>query len=140
MEGGAMLKKFLLAAGLVAAFTFSTQVAEAKVKVIIGIGGYPNYCYDRYDPFHCGDYGYYPRYEPRHEFYDPYPPAYDPYDAYDRVSCDEARWMLRDRGYHDIRTNSCDGRYYVFIARKHHGTFVIKVSSRSGEIRSIRPL
>ena len=131
-----MLKKILMAAGLVAAFTLSAQVAEAKVKVIIGIGGYPNYCYDRYDPFHCGDNGYYPR----HEFYDPYPPAYDPYDDYDRISCDEARWSLRERGYRDIRVNSCGGRYYVFIARKHHQTYLIKISSRNGAIRSIRPL
>ena len=138
-----MLKKFLLAASLAAAFTFSAQVAEAKVNVIIGIGG-PGYCYDHYDSFHCGGYGYRPHpgfYDPYPPSYDdPYPPAYDPYDGYDRVSCDEARWSLRERGYHDIRIRSCGGHYYVFIASKHHRAFVIKVSSRSGEIRSIRPL
>ena len=142
MEGGTMLKKFLMAAGLAAAFALSAHAAEAKVKVIIGIGGYPGgYCYDHYDPYHCGDGGYIPRREfydpyPRPGFDDPYPPTYD----YDRVSCNEARWMLRDRGYHDIRINSCGGHYYVFIARRHHQTYVIKVSSRSGEIRSVRPL
>ena len=138
-----MLKKILMAAGLAAAVTLSAQAAEAKVKIIVGIGGYPNNCYDRYDPFHCGDNGYYPHprfYDPYPPAYDPYPPAYDSYDPYDRVSCDEARWMLSDQGYHDIRVNSCGGRYYVFIARKHHQAFVIKVSSRSGEIRSVRPL
>ena len=135
-----MLKKILMAASLAAAFILSAQVAEAKVNVIVGIGGYPNYCNNQYDPFHCGNYGYYPR----HGFYDPYPPFYDdPYPPaydYDRVSCDEARWSLRERGYRDIRTRSCGGHYYVFIARKNHRAFVIKVSSRSGEIRSIRPL
>ena len=33
-----MFKKFLMAAGLAAAFSLSAQVAEAKVKVTIGIG------------------------------------------------------------------------------------------------------
>ena len=136
-----MLKKILLAASLAAAFILSAQAAEAKVKVIIGIGGYPNYCNEQYDPYHCGGYDPYPRREfydpyPRREFYDPYQPMYD----YNSISCDEARGMLSERGYHDIRTNSCGGHYYVFIARKHHQAFVIKVSARSGEIRSIRPL
>ena len=138
-----MLKKFLLAAGLAAAFTLSAQIAEAKVKVFIGIGGYPGgYCNDHYDPYRCGDrgdYGYYPR----PGFYDPYPPNYDPYPPaydYDRVSCDEAWQMLSERGYRDIRISSCGGHYYVFIARKHHQAFLIKVSSRNGDIHSIRPL
>jgi hypothetical protein len=134
-----MFKKILVAAGLAAAFTLSAPVAEAKLNVIIGIGG-PGYCYDHYNSYNCGGYGY----RPHPGFYDPYPPFYDdPYPPgyyYDRVSCNEARWSLRERGYHDIRTRSCGGRYYVFIARKHHRTFVIKVSSRSGEIRSIRPI
>jgi hypothetical protein len=33
-----MLKKFFMAAGLAAAFLLSPQVAEAKVKVHVGIG------------------------------------------------------------------------------------------------------
>ena len=61
-----MLKRFLMAAGLVAAFTLSPQVAEAKVKVFLGIGD-SGYCYNHYDPYRCGGYGYYPR----PGFYDP---------------------------------------------------------------------
>jgi hypothetical protein len=54
MEGGALLKKILMAAGLAAAFTLSSQVAEAKVNVIIGIGDRGGYCYYNYDPYRCG--------------------------------------------------------------------------------------
>jgi hypothetical protein len=61
MEGGAMLKKFLMAAGLAAAFSLSSQAAEAKTSVQITIGQPGGYCYYNYDPFRCGDYGYYRR-------------------------------------------------------------------------------
>ena len=134
-----MLRKFLITAGLAAAFVLSAHAAEAKVKVIVGIGGYPGgYCYDHYDPYRCNNGGYYPRpgiYDPyRHDYND----GYD--DDYGRLSCSEARWMLSERGYHDIRVNSCGGRYYVFIARRHHHTYLIKVSAQSGIIRSVRPI
>ena len=122
-----MLKKFLMAAGLAAAFTFSAQVAEAKVKIIIGT---PGYCYDHYDPYRCGGYGY----NPHPGFYDPSP------NFPEWVSCKEARWNLRERGYRDIRTTSCGGRYHVFIAQKRGGIFKIRISARSGRIQSIRAI
>lgn len=132
-----MLKKFLMAAGLAAAFSLSAQVAEAKVNVTIGIGQPGGYCYYNYDPYRCGGYGYYPR----PGSYDPYPGSYDPYpDFYDRVSCKEARWIVRERGFRDVRTNSCGGKYHVFIARKRGGIFRVKVYSRNGQIHSIRPI
>mgnify|MGYP001792515613 CR=1 FL=1 len=54
-----MLKKILIAASLAAAFVVSAQVAEAKVKVFIGIGDNPGgYCAHHYDPRHCGGGGY----------------------------------------------------------------------------------
>ena len=46
-----MLKNFLMAAGLAAAFSLSAQVAEAKVNVTIGIGEPGGYCYYNYDPY-----------------------------------------------------------------------------------------
>ena len=124
-----MLKKFLMAAGLAAAFTLSSQVAEAKVKVFLGIGD-SGYCYRHYDPFYCGGNHYYPR----PEFYDPYP------DFYDRVSCKEAKWIVRERGFHEVRTASCGGKYHVFIAKKRGGVFQIRVYSRNGRIHSIRAI
>ena len=133
MEGGAMLKKFLMAAGLAAAFTLSPQVADAKVKIIIGS---PGYCYDYYDPYRCGGHSYYPR--PGN--YDPYPDFNDGPDFYDRVSCQEARWSLRERGYRKITTTSCGGKYHVFIAQKRGGIFKIRIYSRNGRIHSIRAI
>jgi len=155
LEGGKMFKKILMAAGLAAAFTLSAHVAEAKVNVIIGIGN-SGHCYNHYSPIYCGGYGYFPRrsygyfphgsygYYPRLGFYDPYPPFYDdPYRPnydYDRVSCKEARWIVRERGFRDVRTTSCGGKYHVFVAKKRGGVFRIKVYSRNGRIQSIRPI
>jgi hypothetical protein len=130
LEGGAMLKKFLMAAGLAAAFSLSAQVAEAKVKVIIGIGQPGGYCYYNYDPFRCGGYGYYPR----PGYFVPHPIIRD------RVSCREATWMLRDRGFHSIYATDCGGSSYSFIARKHGDKFKIKVNSYNGRILSVRPI
>ena len=132
-----MLKKFLMAAGLAAAFSLSPQVAEAKVKVTIGIGQPGGYCYYNYDPFRCGGYGYYPR-----------PGYFVPHPGYgyrrlrygDRVSCKEARWIVRERGFRDVRTTDCGGKFHAFIAKKRGGNFRIKVYSRNGRIHSIRSI
>ncbi|HLA02833.1 MAG TPA: hypothetical protein VJ019_08735 [Aestuariivirga sp.] len=138
MEGGAMLKKFLMAAGLAAAFTLSSQVAEAKVKVYLGIGD-SGYCYRHYDPFQCGGYGFYSRPRIYHSY-----PNFDDYDRYpdfyDRVSCKEARWIVRKRGFHDVKTTNCGGKYHVFIAKKRGGIFKVRVYSRNGRIHSIRAI
>ena len=132
-----MFRKILMAASLATAFSLSTHAAEAKVKVFLGVGG-PDYCYRYYNPVRCGGgYGYYP--DPG--FYDPYPGFYDPYpDFYDRVSCNEARWIVRERGFRDVRTTSCGGKFHAFIAKKRGGIFRIKVYSRDGRIYSIRPI
>jgi hypothetical protein len=128
MEGGVMLKKFLMAAGLAAAFTLSPQVAEAKTKVIISIGEPGGYCYYNYDPFRCGDYGYYRR-----------PGLFIPHPIIrDRMSCREAVWELRDHGYRNIITTDCGGRSYTFIAKKRGGKFRIKFDSYRSRISSVR--
>ena len=137
-----MFKKFLMAAGLVAAFAVSAQVAEAKVKVTIGIGEPGGYCYYNYDPFRCGGYGYYPR----PGYFVPHPGSGyddgygDEYGYRDRVSCNEARLIVRERGFRDVRTTHCGGNLHTFMARKKGNVFRIKVYSRNGRIHSIRPL
>jgi hypothetical protein len=138
MEGATMLKKLLMAAGLAAAFSLSAQVAEAKLKVHVDIWQPGGYCYYNHDPFRCGGYGYYPRpgYFVPHPGYD-----YDDGDGYgDRVSCKEARWIVRERGFRDVRTADCGGKYHTFFARKKGGTFRIKIYSRNGRIHSIRSI
>ena len=129
-----MLKKILMAAGVAAAFSLSAPIAEAKVNVTIGIGQPGGYCYYNHDPFRCGGYGYYPRpgYFVTHAGYD-----YD-FDYGFGVSCKEARWIVRERGFRDVRAADCGGKYHTFIARKKGGVFRIKVYSRNGRIHSIR--
>lgn len=53
---------------------------------------------------------------------------------YNRISCGEARGILRDRGYNRIRTRECQGRTYTFRARKNGRNFVVYVNSRSGGV------
>lgn len=125
-----MFKKLLVVAGMTAALAASAAVAEAKVNVTIGVGGFPTYCGYRYDPYHCNGY----RYRPENHFYD-----YDDEPFYgDRVSCREARWIVSERGYRRVSTVECRGASYTFIGLRKGKQFQIKVSSFGGEIISIR--
>lgn len=56
------------------------------------------------------------------------------YQRHNRVSCGEARGILRDRGYYRIRTRECDGRTYTFRASKNGRNFVVYVNSRNGNV------
>jgi hypothetical protein len=123
-----MIKKFLIVAGLMAAFAASAKVAEAKVNVTIGVGGFPAYCEYRYDPIHCRGFGH--RYRPGYPLYDD--------DYGDRISCREASWIVRERGYRRVSTVECRGSSYTFVAQKRGRNFQIKVHSYSGDIISIR--
>jgi hypothetical protein len=110
----------MMAAVLVAAS------AEAKTKIHLGIGT-PGYYYDPYyDPpaYYDDDYSY------------GYVTSYRRY----RISCGEAKEMLRDRGYYRVRTRDCEGRSYSFLATKRGVPFIVRVSARSGEIISRDPL
>lgn len=53
-----------------------------------------------------------------------------------RMSTQEVRWMLRDRGYNAIRFVDTRGPVYQLRARKNGRTFFIVVSARDGEILS----
>ena len=127
-----MFKKILMAAGVAAAVSLSAQVAEAKVKVHVDIWQPGGYCHYNYDPYRCGGYGYYPR----PGYFVPHPD----YDYRNRVSCSEARWIVRDRGFRDVRTVDCGGKTHTFIAKKKGGVFRIKVYSKNGRIYSIRSI
>ena len=131
-----MLKKLLMAAGLAAVFSLSASIAEAKLNVTVGIGQPGGYCYYNHDPFRCGNYGYYPRpgYFVTHAGYD------HDFDYGFGVSCKEARWIIIELGYRDVRTADCGSRYHTFIARKRGVVFRIKVYARNGRIQSIRAI
>jgi len=53
-----------------------------------------------------------------------------------RLSREEIRWILRDRGYRNIRFFDDGGRVYQLRARKRGETYFLVVSARSGEILS----
>lgn len=137
-----MLKKTIIAgfALLIAAFAFQpVEKAEAKVKVHIGIGGGYGY-----DPYY--DRGYRPR--PRYYDPDPYygggyyapPPRYRPRRVTRRLNCRQARRVLRNYGYRNIRTLNCRGKRYKFNAVKRGRWYRVRMNSRNGRLFGIRRL
>lgn len=63
----------------------------------------------------------------------------DPDDDYeyrrrDRLSCGEARGLIRERGYYRIVTLRCRGRIYTFEASRRGNRYVLKVNSRTGAL------
>ncbi|QPC42191.1 hypothetical protein HW532_05435 [Kaustia mangrovi] len=110
-----MLKKTALAAGALALAAMAFQPGEAEagnVGVYFGIG-VPGFGYGA--PAHYP--GYYPAPRPRY-----------------RLSCGQARHIVRRHGYHRIRARDCRGKIYGFVARKHHRLYMVKVNARNGRI------
>ncbi len=70
-------------------------------------------------------------------YYYPGHPSYRPgyRRGYNRVSCGEARAILRDRNYRRISTVECNGRTYTFRAWKgNRGPRIVYVNSRNGGV------
>ena len=102
-----------------------------------------------------GDPGYYrpdprprpphPPYRPPHPpyypgpppgYYRPVPPPYYYYHA--RISCSEARRIVRSEGFRNVKAIDCEGRQYQFRATYRGRRVLVIVSSRSGEILDVR--
>jgi len=120
-----MLKKSLIAAGAVAAavVVFQPADANADVSVSIGIGG-----------------GYH--YGPGPGYYGPGPGPgyYHPRPRY-RLSCRQVRRILRrHHGFRGLRATDCRGKNYRFIGFRDGGRWKIKVKSKNGRIKRIRPI
>lgn len=94
------------------------------------------------------DPGYYRPDPPR-----PRPPHYRPpiyvdpgyyrppvYEGRYRLSCREARQIVRSEGFRDVRAVDCEGRTYQFEARRRGRPVLVVVSSRSGEILDVSRL
>lgn len=134
-----MFKKTMIAgfAMLIAIFSFQpVQEAEAKTRVHIGIGAYGGY-----NPYY-GRGGYRPYYGPRY-YGDPYPRRrYEPRPRrrYGRVSCRQAKRIIRRAGYRRIRVRDCRGKQFKFHAKRRGRWWVIGVLSRSGRMYGIRRL
>ena len=68
------------------------------------------YCYYNYDPFRCGDYGYYPR----PGYFVPHPD----YDYRDRVSCREAAGLSGSAAFAMCARADCGGKFHTFIGQE----------------------
>jgi hypothetical protein len=135
---GKMFMKSVVAAGLTAlSFSLASAPAEAKPKIYLQFGdpGYNNCDYDRYGRLRCyNDRDYFVNPRPR-----PRPDYYDDENDYDRLSCNDATRLLREKGYRKVRAQDCDGRTYSFTARYQGRRVVVVVNSYTGAIRLRRP-
>jgi hypothetical protein len=116
-----MISKKTIAAGLIALTSLAAVPASAS-SLTIEFGGTPGYGNGygghgyKWDNYDHRDRGY------RHGRY--------------RLSPQEIRWILRDRGYHDIRFFDRQGAVYEVRARRHGEAYYLVVSARSGEVLS----
>lgn len=118
--------KSLLITALAASFAMGSMVplssvpAEAKTKVNIDVYlGVPHY---RHRP------GPEYRFRRGHGWY--LPPSHNRY----RFSCGQARWQVRERGYHNITTIECNGPVYTFRATRNGNRVKLFVNARSGAV------
>jgi hypothetical protein len=112
------MKKTLFAtAMLMMGFAASAAPAEARVNIYLGV---PHY-----------DYRVGPDYRFR-DGYGWYRPGYAPVRA--RLSCGEARRIVRRSGYRDVVARNCSGRTYSFEVRRGGRYGVVFVNSRTGQI------
>jgi hypothetical protein len=120
-----MRTNFSIAAAVLAATlgfgTLATPAnAQVDVDVYLGIPHYdrrmgPDYVYRR-------GHGWY---LPRDEFRD---------GRYGRLSCNEARRIVRRNGFRNVETRECQGRTYTFFATRNGRDVRIYVNSRTGRI------
>src|SRR5262249_33883984 len=99
------------------AFGLGTTGAEAKTNVHIYLG-VPYYSY-RVGPDYMYRNGY---------------GWYRPDRHYNRLSCGEARQIVRSRGYRDVVTRNCSGGTYVFRAIRNNRVAIVYVNARTGAV------
>ncbi|MBK8769365.1 MAG: hypothetical protein IPM06_02920 [Rhizobiales bacterium] len=121
------MKTTLLSSALASAIMLSTPMmipmgaatpakAEVSLGVFFGVPHYrhrmgPDYMYRR-------GYGWY---LPRHH-------------ARFKMSCGEAKWSVRNRGYRNVSTVECNGATYTFRASRNGHRIVVYVNARSGAV------
>lgn len=112
------MKKTLFATALLlVGFASYSVPAEAKVSIYLGV---PHY-----------DYRVGPDYRFR-DGYGWYRPGFAPNRG--RLSCGEARRIVRQSGYRDVRARNCSGRTYAFEVRRGNRIGIVYVNSRNGRI------
>jgi hypothetical protein len=113
------MKGFFLATAFAATLAFGMPVTAdaAKVKIYLGV---PHYDY---------------RVGPDYRFRDGYG-WYRPVPVYKRgrLSCGEAKWRVRDKGFRNVSTIECRGATYTFKARRGDNRVTVYVNSRNGRV------
>ena len=117
------MKSIILASAFAAALAMGLPVAaEAKTNVQIYLG-MPHYGYQVGPDYRYRDgYGWYR------------PMGY--YGDYNRgrLSCGEARRIVRNNGFRNVATIECNGRTYTFEATRRGRDVTVFVNSRNGRI------
>jgi hypothetical protein len=115
------MKSLFLAAAAATVMAFAMPTAaEADVKVYLGM---PHYDY-RVAP------GW--RYREGYGWYDPI--VIDRGFIRGRLSCGEARRIVRRSGFRNVETIECNGRTYTFEATRRGRDVTVFVNSRNGRI------
>ncbi len=133
------LKRTIAAGVMTAALAFMPEAAAAKTKFHVGISGGSDWCF--HHPYsascrygHGYGYGYYQPpigyYRPPIDYY--YTPYYLPPRHSYRISCGEAREIVKDHGYRKVRTRNCGGPTSSFVGLKRGHLWLVKVSTRNG--------
>ncbi|WP_421696469.1 hypothetical protein [Aestuariivirga sp.] len=117
-----MLKRTMLAmaaAAAMAVMSFAAEPAEARVNVYLGV---PYYGYQVAPHW---------RYYNGRGWYDPY--AYSNVQP-GKLSCGQARRLVKDRGYYNISAVDCVGKIYTFWAFRNGKRFYVSVNSWTGAV------
>jgi hypothetical protein len=98
------------------------SVAEAKTNFRLYLG------VPYYDQRLGDDYRYYPnrgwyRYQARPNR-----------GNYGRISCNQARNLVRNQGYRNVVARECEGRTYTFSARRNNNRVIVYVNARNGSV------
>jgi hypothetical protein len=125
-----MIVGLLTAAALVGGVS---SMAEAKTRIHVYLG-VPYYDYQVGPDYRFDDqYGWY---EPGSQYNDrrrmhrqDFRPQYG-----NRISCGEARGLVRQSGFREVRVRECDGRTYTFMAIRNNHRVIVYVNSRSGAV------
>jgi hypothetical protein len=86
-----------------------------------------------YQDYRWHDAHRYPRF--RGAYYD-YDDDDDEYVAarFGRLSCGEARRLVREHGFHDVEARNCEGRNYAFSGFRNGQFAIVHVNSRTGVV------
>ena len=117
------MKKTLIAlfAG-VALFAGLSSTADAKIRIYLGV---PYYDYQVGPDYQFND---------NYGWYRPGRRMDSNYGYNNRLSCNEARRIVRRSGFHDVVTRECQGRTYTFTALRGGHQILVFVNARTGAV------